>query len=121
MNRVLDDAHFEAMLESLGLLQATDGPKERLMLRELYRESIELLSRPFQKGEFDFADESYVKEIYDFSERTQKDPEIKRLNTARGSRHAIYLNRAYYGLYNLLAQLGAHIHAEIPEELTAAG
>lgn len=121
MNRVLDDAHFESMLDKLGLLQASDTPKERLMLRELYRESIELLSRPFQRGEFDFGDESYVKEIYNFSERTQKDPEIKRLNTARGSRHAIYLNRAYYGLYNLLASLGAQIHAEIPGELTAAG
>jgi len=119
MNRVLKDNEFEAMLENLGLLQASDKPKERIMLRELYRESIELLSRPFQRGEFDFGDESYVKEIYDFSERTQKDPEIKRLNTARGSRHAIYLNRAYYGLYNLLAQLGAHIRAEIPAELTA--
>lgn len=119
MNRVLKDGEFEAMLESLGLLQASDTKAERLLLRELYRESIELLSRPFQRGEFDFGDPSYVKEIYAFSERTQTDPEIKRLNTARGSRHAIYLNRAYYGLYNLLASLGAHIRAEIPDELTA--
>ncbi|MGE9296041.1 MAG: ABC1 kinase family protein [Puniceicoccales bacterium] len=118
MNRVLEDARFESMLESLGLLQASDSPSERTLLRELYRESIELLSRPFQRGEFDFGDESYVKEIYDFSERTQKDPEIKRLNTARGSRHAIYLNRAYYGLYNLLASLKSRIRAEIPTELT---
>ncbi|WP_309383007.1 ABC1 kinase family protein [Cerasicoccus frondis] len=119
MNRVLDNAHFESMLEGLGLIQSSDKAQERVMLRELYRESIELLSRPFQHGEFDFGDEAYIREIYDFSERTQKDPEIKRLNTARGSRHAIYLNRAYYGLYNLLAQLRSVIRAEIPDELTA--
>ncbi|WP_269540335.1 ABC1 kinase family protein [Cerasicoccus fimbriatus] len=119
MNRVLDNAHFEAMLEALGLIQSNDNAEDRVKLRELYRESIELLSRPFQQGTFDFGDETYVREIYDFSERTQKDPEIKRLNTARGSRHAIYLNRAYYGLYNLLAQLRSRIRAEIPGELTA--
>ncbi|WP_309398098.1 ABC1 kinase family protein [Cerasicoccus maritimus] len=119
MNRVLDNAHFEQMLYDLGLVQDSDNAEERVLLRGLYRESIELLSRPFQQGDFDFGDERYVKEIYDFSERTQKDPDIKRLNTARGSRHAIYLNRAYYGLYNLLAQLKSQIHAEIPGELKA--
>ncbi|MEO0794780.1 MAG: AarF/ABC1/UbiB kinase family protein [Verrucomicrobiota bacterium] len=119
MNRVLDDEHFENMLDKLGLLQTSDSSTERELLRELYRESIELLSRPFQRERFDFGDESYVQEIYNFSERTQKDPEIKRLNTARGSRHAIYLNRAYYGLYNLLASMKAVITADIPAELTA--
>jgi len=117
MNRVLDDGQFETMLESLGLLQASDQPHERELLREIYRESIELLSRPFQRGEFDFGDQSYVDEIYAFSERTQKDPEVKRLNTARGSRHAIYLNRAYYGLYNLLASVKARIKADIPDQV----
>lgn len=115
MNQVLDDEAFVEMLEAVGLILPSDDAKDRRLLQNLYRESIELLSRPFQRGTFDFGDPAYVKEIYAFSERTQKDPEIKRLNTARGSRHAIYLNRAYYGLYNLLARLGATIEAEMPE------
>lgn len=117
MNQVLDDDSFVKLLEDVGLILPKDSPADRLLLKNLYRESIELLSRPFQEGVFDFGDPEYVKEIYAFSERTQTDPEIKRVNTARGSRHAIYLNRAYYGLYNLLASMRATIHAEIPEFL----
>lgn len=114
MNQVLDDASFVSLLEDVGLILPKDSPADRILLRDLYRESIELLARPFTQEVFDFGNPDYVKEIYAFSERTQSDPEIKRVNTARGSRHAIYLNRAYYGLYNLLASIRAEIRAELP-------
>ncbi|WOO40163.1 ABC1 kinase family protein [Rubellicoccus peritrichatus] len=117
MNQVLDDSTFVELLQKVGLILPKDNAADRLILKDLYRESIELLSRPFQRETFDFGDPQYVKEIYAFSERTQKDKEIRRINTARGSRHAVYLNRTYYGLYNLLAQMRSNIRAEIPELL----
>lgn len=117
MNQVLDDDAFVELLEAVGLILPKDTAADRALLKSLYRESIELLSRPFQCETFDFGDPEYVKEIYAFSERTQSDKEIKRVNTARGSRHAVYLNRTYYGLYNLLASLRSTIRAEIPEWL----
>lgn len=117
LNRVLDDADFIAMLEELGMILPTDSKQDRKLLLGVYRESVEILSRPFQDESFNFGDPSYVREIYEFSERTQTNQELKKLNTARGSRHAIYLNRAYYGLYNLLASLGSTINAEMPKLL----
>lgn len=114
LNRVLNDTDFLAMLTQLGLILPGDSADDRALLLSIYRESIEILSRPFQGETFDFGDPSYVREIYAFSERTQANKELKKLNSARGSPHAIYLNRAYYGLYNLLASLGSTIRAELP-------
>lgn len=114
-NRVVDDQEFVAMLEELEMLLPQDGAEERKLLIEIYRESIEILSRPFVGGEFDFGDPTYVQEIYEFGERMQSNLALKKLNSARGSRHAIYLNRAYFGLYNLLASLGSKIKVEMPE------
>lgn len=120
LNRVLNDGDFIAMLEELGMILPADTKQDRQLLLGIYRESVELLSRPFQGDSFDFGDPAYVKEIYDFSERTQSNKELKKLNSARGSRHAIYLNRAYYGLYNLLASLGSTIRADMPAWLQPA-
>jgi len=114
-NRVVDDQEFVAMLEELEMLLPQDGAEERKLLIGIYRESIEILSRPFVGGEFDFGDPTYVQEIYEFGERMQSNLALKKLNSARGSRHAIYLNRAYFGLYNLLASLGSKIKVEMPE------
>jgi len=114
-NRVVDDQEFVAMLEELEMLLPQDGPEERKLLIGIYRESIEILSRPFVGREFDFGDPTYVQEIYEFGERMQSNLALKKLNSARGSRHAIYLNRAYFGLYNLLASLGSKIKVEMPE------
>lgn len=121
LNRVLKDADFLAMLEDLGMILPEDTAQDRELLLGIYRESIEILSRPFQDESFDFGDPAYVKEIYDFSERTHSNKELKKLNSARGSRHAIYLNRAYYGLYNLLASIGSTIRAEMPALLGGSG
>ncbi len=115
---ILDDVALTRLLEAIGLIQEKDSAADRRILLNLYRESIELLGRPFQRDVFDFGDTSYVNEIYAFGERTKKNPDIKRINTARGSRHALYLNRAYFGLYNLLASLGAEIRAEMPDSLS---
>ena len=114
-NRVVDDGEFVSMLEELGMLLPQDTARDRELLIGVYRESIEILSRPFVGESFDFGDPAYVKEIYEFSERMQSNKELKKLNSARGSRHAIYLNRAYFGLYNLLASLGSNIRAEMPD------
>jgi len=38
-----------------------------------------------------------------------KSKELRKLGGARGPQHAIYVNRVYFGLYNVLAELGAEI------------
>ncbi len=113
--RVSNAVNFERMLEDLDLLRPGDTPQIRRKLATVYYESVSLLSRPFREKEFDFGDESYVREIYDFSERTRKDKELDKITTSRGDANAIYINRAYYGLYTLEATLCARIRTSLPE------
>lgn len=112
-----DDARFEMILRRVKLLLPSDTPKQVVLLKELFAESIELLSRPFHDEEFDFSDKKYFKALADFGERSQRDPELQALSSARGSADALYLNRTYFGLYHLCGALGAHVKTSLPSFL----
>jgi hypothetical protein len=78
---------------------------------------IMLLGRPFHDDRFDFADNSYFNEIYQLSERLSKIKELRNSKHPRGSRHGLYVNRTYFGLYQLLNMLGANVATTKPEWL----
>lgn len=105
---------FIQMLYRFDLLLEEDSPREAEIMTKLFTESIELLSRPFTKGEFDFGDESYFEELAGFSEKMRLDKEIQSLSQARGSAHALYLNRTYFGVYNICGALKARVKTEMP-------
>lgn len=111
------DESFIALLRGLNLLRAQDTEQETAKLLPLIRESIELLSRPFQQREeelFDFGDPSYLAEIAAFGERAREDKELQKMQGGRGNAEALYLNRSYFGLYNLLGQLRAKVKTQMP-------
>jgi len=105
---------FLSLLRSLDLILDTDSPEDIAKLHSVFSESIELLSRPFSDETFDFGDESYFQELADFGEKTRLDQHLQSLNSARGSAHALYLNRTYFGLYNLVGSLNATIKTTMP-------
>ena len=109
------DSKFEATLFSVGLLLDSDTPDEKQKLLQVFKESVELLSRPFLHGHFDFADEKYFQELADFGERTRDDKELSDLSTSRGDANALYLNRTYFGLYNLMGSLKTQIKTKLPD------
>jgi hypothetical protein len=44
------------------------------------------------------------------SERYANDPKIKKMNGNRGSKHFLYINRTFFGLFNLLFDLKAKVN-----------
>lgn len=109
-----DAARLEAALRRLELVLDSDGTRERDALLGMFRESVELLSRPFREERFDFGDPAYLAAVREFGERTANDPELKRIGSGRGSAHGLYVNRAYFGLYSLMGMLGSRIRTELP-------
>jgi hypothetical protein len=64
-----------------------------------------LFTRPFHEETFDFSDERFFEEITLLGQKYAKSNELKKMNAARGSKHFIYMNRTFFGLYNLMFDL----------------
>jgi len=101
----------------LEFISVKDTPAEQEYFKAIFREMISLLGRPFHVEEFDFADDSYFQQIFKLGDRISNDKMFRKSKLARGSRHGLYINRTYFGLYNLLNQLQAKITTTKPDWL----
>ena len=115
-----DDTRFRQALFKIGLLLGSDKPREQDKLTSVFKESVELLSRPFLENQFDFGNKTYFDELAAFGERSRMDEELNQLSNSRGNANALYLNRTYFGLYHLVGSLGATIEASLPDYFEAA-
>ena len=91
----------------LEFISKRDSEKEKQLFIKVFKQMIGLLGRPFQYPEFDFGDDAYFREIYDVGEKLSQSKEIRQSKIARGPSDGLYINRTYYGLYNLLNELKA--------------
>ncbi len=106
---------FKELLYELQLLREDDGDFQKRKLIPLFRDSVELLSRPFKTEFFDFGNKRYSEELFEFGDRMKEDQDLQQMQSGRGDAEALYLNRTYFGLYNLEAQLKAKISANMPQ------
>jgi len=106
----IDDKDFftQRMFE-LEILREDDSVEEKKFFSALFHEMLSLLTKPFHQEVFDFSDEEFWQNITDLSEKYSNDTEIKKMNGNRGSKHFLYINRTFFGLYNLLHDLKATV------------
>ncbi|MDC6367739.1 MULTISPECIES: ABC1 kinase family protein [Flavobacteriaceae] len=100
---------FEQKMYELEILTPTDSELELKFFKALFKEMLTLFTSPFHKEEFDFGDDVFWNKIADLSERYSKDPQIRKMNGNRGSKHFLYMNRTFFGLFNLLHDLKAKV------------
>ncbi len=107
--KVLDNPkRVDELFRALEIIKPTDSENDIKIVSAMFTDLIRLLSKPFNEGCFDFSDDAYFKDIYLKGETISKDPEMSRLQ-ARGSRHFIYFNRTFFGLYNILHSIKAKV------------
>lgn len=104
-----EDLELEGLFTELGFLSDDDSEKEKLFFMSIFKEMIELLGRPFRMEQFDFGDDEYFQQIFEAGERVSKMKEFRKSKTARGNKDGLYINRTYFGLYNLLNMLKARV------------
>jgi predicted unusual protein kinase regulating ubiquinone biosynthesis (AarF/ABC1/UbiB family) len=100
-------AELETSLCAMDVLLPTDSAAQRKKLTHLARESIELLTRPFRAGRFDFADPTFLRAMYEMGEVNRQDRDLLSMRGARGRAESVYINRAFFGLFSLLHRLRA--------------
>ena len=113
-----DPVKFEEKLYELEILMPTDSDEELKFFRSLFKEMLGVFTAPFQHHTFDFGSEAFWSQIANLSERYSKDPQIRKMNGNRGSKHFIYMNRTFFGLYNLLHDLRAKVSVKDFERYT---
>lgn len=100
---------FNAKLFELEILRKEDTPAEIEYFTSMFYDLLSLFTLPFQNSHFDFSDEVFFNNIAQLGERFAKDTNLRKMNGNRGSKHFIYMNRTFFGLYNLMFDLKASI------------
>ncbi len=98
---------FSKKLYELEILRPDDSSEEILFFKELFYELLSLFTKPFNQETFDFSDSEFFNKITELGERYSKSTELRQMNGNRGSKHFIYINRTFFGLYNLMFDLKA--------------
>ncbi len=104
-----DPEIFLEKMYALEILKSEDSPEEIKFFSELFHEMLSLFTQPFHNETFDFSDEEFFGRIAELSNKYSKDTEIRKMNGNRGSKHFLYINRTFFGLYNLMNDLGAKV------------
>tara|TARA_R110001606_G_scaffold79193_5_gene182996 strand:+ start:2123 stop:3433 length:1311 start_codon:yes stop_codon:yes gene_type:complete len=106
---ISDDEKFTAKLYELEILMDSDTPEEILFFKSIFHQLLSLFTSPFHNKRFDFGDEVFWGKIAALGEQFSSDKQIRKMNGNRGSKHFLYMNRTFFGLYNLLHDLKANI------------
>jgi predicted unusual protein kinase regulating ubiquinone biosynthesis (AarF/ABC1/UbiB family) len=104
-----DKKLFEQRMYELEILKTTDSPKEIKYFTALFHQLISIFVQPFSSENFDFSDAQFFDQIAALSEQFSNDKELRKMNGNRGSKHFIYVNRTFFGLYSLLFDLKCKI------------
>ncbi|MEH6682672.1 MAG: AarF/UbiB family protein [Sediminicola sp.] len=108
-DRLGNDVFYTQKLHELEILSVGDTAADIKFFKELFKEMLTIFTAPFQEERFDFGAEGFWSDIASLAERFTQDPRIRKMNGARGSQHFLYMNRTFFGLFNLLHDLKASV------------
>jgi predicted unusual protein kinase regulating ubiquinone biosynthesis (AarF/ABC1/UbiB family) len=98
---------FTQKMYELEILREEDTQEELDFFSAMFHELLSLFTKPFHNDTFDFSDPEFFNAISEMGQRYSKSTELRKMNGNRGSKHFIYINRTFFGLYNLMFDLKA--------------
>jgi hypothetical protein len=105
-----DDDKLKDLFFKLEFLFQDEPKSSQDMFFKVFKDSMTLLIKPFVTETFDFSDKKYFDDLFDRGEDLKTRKDLRKNGVARGSRHILYINRTYFGLFALLNDLGATIN-----------
>jgi len=103
------DAELMELFMDLEFLTKNDTEEEKVMFFEVFKNLMRLLTKPFRADEFYFGGDDYYKKVHSYGAELSQRKDLKKSGNARGSKHLVYINRTYLGLYAILNELNATI------------
>ena len=108
---------FEKKLYELEILRPDDSKKELEFFKDVFYDLLSLFTQPFHTDYFDFSNKTFFDALSNMAQEFAQKTELRKYNGNRGSKHFIYVNRTFFGLYNLMHELKA-THIKIKSPLT---
>ncbi len=102
---ITNKTYFTNKLYELEILKEEDDKEEIAFFTAMFHEMLSLFTQPFHNETFDFSNPEFFGKIAELGERYSKSTDLKKMNGNRGSKHFIYINRTFFGLYNLMFDL----------------
>ena len=102
-----DTQLFKEKLFELEILRQDDSEEEVKFFSAMFHELLNLFTQPFHTEVFDFSNPEFFNQISEMGQRYSQSTELRNMNGNRGSKHFIYINRTFFGLYNLMYDLKA--------------
>ncbi|WP_299127785.1 lipopolysaccharide core heptose(II) kinase RfaY [uncultured Winogradskyella sp.] len=106
-NCINDPVAFKEKMYELEILRKDDSEEEMTFFSNMFHELLSLFTQPFQNEIFDFSDAEFFNQVAEMGQKYSKSTELRNMNGNRGSKHFIYINRTFFGLYNLMFDLKA--------------
>ena len=98
---------FTKKMYELEILRKDDNEEEVAFFSDMFHELLSLFTQPFHNDTFDFSDPAFFNKVGEMGQKYSKSTELRNMNGNRGSKHFIYINRTFFGLYNLMFDLKA--------------
>ncbi|WP_299116234.1 AarF/UbiB family protein [uncultured Winogradskyella sp.] len=106
--RCIDDPKaFSEKMYELEILRKDDSAEEISFFSNMFHELLSLFTQPLQNEVFDFSNPEFFNQVAEMGQKYSKSTELRNMNGNRGSKHFIYINRTFFGLYNLMFDLKA--------------
>ncbi len=102
-----DEKLFQAKMLDLEIIKTSDSEEEVVFFSQMFHELLTAFAKPLQEEVFDFSNDQFFDEIAQLGEQYTKNTELRKMDANRGSKHFIYVNRTFFGLYSLMNMLQA--------------
>lgn len=112
---LFNDQELDQRFLDLKFIYPDDTQEDKAYFSSTIKDMMGLLGRPFHQDEFDFGDDAYFQQIFEMGETISDSKKFRESTKARGARDGLYINRTYFGLYNILNELKARVRTTKPE------
>jgi predicted unusual protein kinase regulating ubiquinone biosynthesis (AarF/ABC1/UbiB family) len=107
-----DDTKLRKCLVGLDMLRKDDNEETDSLFYTTAIKAITYMSKPMKTDVFYFGDVNFYNHLQSQGEEIFNNKDFRKPNAMRGSKHAIYLHRAFYGLYSILYKLNATVNID---------
>jgi predicted unusual protein kinase regulating ubiquinone biosynthesis (AarF/ABC1/UbiB family) len=104
-----DPIVFLEHLVELEIIHESDSDKEKKFFIDMFHEMLSMFALPFQSDKFDFGKTNFLADLAELGNKYSQSSDLRKLNGNRGSKHLLYMNRTFFGLYSLLNELNATV------------